>query len=234
MSRARGLLVLAGVASMTLAMAAGPVRAQEQPPAAPAAPAAPAVATPDTAAPAPARDDDASAAPPPALPMATTPPQEAPIVTGPPAPTPAPQATEHYWYVLMLADLSWLWASIRLDEASIGALAYPTVAPAMHLVLRNDRGALGSLSMRLGALGLAYLSYLLVDNPDAPDSDGIVIAGGVFLSAVAVFDWFYFGRKPVPAPGPVEGGQAATSTQTWAPGVLASEHGLQLGLTGRF
>jgi hypothetical protein len=135
---------------------------------------------------------------------------------------------QRYWYVLMLADVSWLWASIRLDEDSLAAIAYPAMAPAVHVLMDNNRGALQSLALRAGAGALTYL-YLTVRDTD---DDAILRTGGVFLGAVAVFDWFYLGKKRETVPLPSRRGKS--STWTWAPDVAAGEHGLQVGISGAF
>jgi hypothetical protein len=196
---------------MALAMPAGPARAQQQPVGQPPAP-APAT-QPATQPPSPWSE------------LPVTPPAQAPIVTMPPMTT---VQVERYWYLLMLADVSWLWASIRLNEENLAFVSYPTLAPAVHVLMDNGRGALESLALRAGVGGLAYLYVELADAED----DDVLLRAGVALGAAAVFDWFYLGRKLETVPLDVHGHQS--STWTWMPSVLAGEQGLQLGVSGAF
>jgi hypothetical protein len=218
MSRCFRLAALAGVASMALAMPARWARAQQQPVEEPPAPA-------PTAEPAPAAQPP-SAIPPPTWPeLPVTEPAPAPIVTMPPMTT---VEVERYWYLLMLADLSWLWASIRLDEENLAFLGYPALAPSMHLLMGNDRSALQSVALRVVVGGLAYL-YI---SDKGPEDDIVWRKAGAYMGAAAVIDWFFLGRRLETVSLPARGKDS--STWTWTPGLLAGEQGLQLGVSGAF
>ncbi|HWN66111.1 MAG TPA: hypothetical protein VNM90_00660 [Haliangium sp.] len=208
------------LASMALTVQASPVHAQQQPVGQPpaAAPAAP--PTPEAQPP--------SAMPPLALPeLPVTEPAPAPIVTMPPLTT---VQVDRYWYLLMLADVSWLWASIRLDQENLAFVTYPTLAPAVHLFMGNGRGALTSLAVRVGAEAIAY-GYSAV--ADAEDRE-VLVTGGVLLGVAAVFDWFYLGRRFKTVPLPAHGRESSSYTWTWTPSVLAGAHAWQLGVAGAF
>lgn len=215
MTRTLGLAALVCLASMALAMPARPARAQQQPSRqTPAPPSLAPAAQPGTAA--QAASEQAG------LPVA--PPAPAPIVTRPKMTT---VQVNHYWYLLALADLSWLWASIRLDREQLAFVAYPTLAPAVHLLMGNGRNALESAAVRIG---VGALTCLYVTAGDADDEE-ILITGGVFLGAGALFDWFYLGRKFETVRLPAQG---ESSTWTWTPSVVAGAHGLQVGISGAF
>jgi hypothetical protein len=218
MSRILRLAALACLASIALAMPASQARAQQQPVGRPPAPAPPAQPAPTVQPP--------GAIPPPGLPeLPVTEPAPAPIVTTPPMTT---VQVERYWYLLMLADLSWLWASIRLNEENLALLGYPALAPSVHVLMDNGRGALESVALRIAVGGLTYL-YVWAD--DSEDDD-VLLRGGVFLGAAAVFDWFYLARRFKTVPLPARGRES--STWTWMPSVLAGEQSLQLGVSGAF
>jgi hypothetical protein len=202
MSRTLRLAALACVASMALPASRAHAQPQDQQPPAPAG--QPLMTAPE---------------------LPVTPPAPAPIVTTPPMTT---VEVERYWYVLMLADLSWLWASIRLDEENLAFVAYPAMAPAVHVLMDKGRGALQSLALRIGVGALTYL-YLTVRDTD---DDALLRTGGVFLGAAAAFDWFYLGKTLETVPLPARRGRS--STWTWAPSVVAGEDGLQVGISGAF
>jgi hypothetical protein len=217
MSRTLRLAAMACLASMALAMPARWARAQQ--------PAGQSPASAPTAQPAPTAQSP-GAIPPPAWPeLPVTEPAPAPIVTMPPMTT---VAVERYWYLLMLADLSWLWASIRLDEDNIALLGYPALAPSVHLLMGNDRSALESVGLRVVVGGL---TYLYVSEKD-PEDDAVRLRAGAFMGAAALFDWFYLGRRFKTVPLPASG--RSSSTWTWTPSVLAGEQSLQLGVSGAF
>jgi hypothetical protein len=223
MTRTLRVAALVCLASMALAMPARPARAQ-QPDGQPSAP-APTPPVPATQ-PATTAQPEIPAQPTtpwPELPVA--PPEPAPIVTMPPMTT---VRVERYWYLLMLADVSWLWASIRLNQENLAFLSYPAMAPAVHLLMDNRRGALTSVAMRIG---VGALTYLYVKDKDT-DDDEVLLRGGVCLGVAAVFDWFYLGRRFKTVPLPARRGES--SPWTWTPSVLAGEHGLQLGISGAF
>lgn len=202
MSRTLRLAALACVASLALPASRARAQQQDQQPPAPAG--QPLIAAPE---------------------LPVTPPAPAPIVTTPPLTT---VQVERYWYVLMLADLAWLWASIRLDEESLAFVAYPAMAPAVHVLMDNGRGALQSLALRAGVGALTYLTLTMRDT----DDDALLRTGGVFLGAAAVFDWFYLGKRYETVPLPRRRGEP--STWTWTPSVAAGAHGLQVGISGAF
>jgi hypothetical protein len=209
---------MAVLVSMALAM---PAPARAQPPDRPPAATAPATAQSRPDAPAPTTWPD--------LPVA--PPAEAPIVTMPPLTT---VHVERYWYLLMLADVSWLWASLRLGEEKPAFVAYPALAPAVHLLMDNGRGALQSMALRVGVEALAYVYvYVVAENEE---DDRVRLTGAAFLGAAALFDWFYLGKrlKTVPLPARRSEAPASASTWTWTPGLVAGAHGLQLGISGAF
>ena len=204
---------------MALAVPASPAHAQQQPAERPLAAAS--AEPPAPAAPAP------GAMPPLATPeLPVTEPAPAPIVTMPPM---TKVEVDRYWYLLMLADVSWLWASIRLDQENLAYVAYPTLAPAVHLLMGNGRGALASLGLRVGAEAIAYGYSAVADAEDRK----VLVTGGVLLGVAAVFDWFYLGRRFKTVPLPAHG-RESSSTWTWTPSVLAGQRGLQLGVSGAF
>lgn len=212
MSRLFRLAALACLASVALAMSVRVVRAEQPPAREPPSPARPGAAAPLEGAPLDS-------------PGPVQPPAQAPIVTMPPL---TRLETEHYWYLLMLADVTWLWAGIRFEEENLAYVAYPALAPAVHLVMNGGGTALKSAALRLGASGFAYLYLARADSEDRK----ALLTGGAFLGAAALFDWFYFGRRPRTVLVPAH--ERKSSTWTWTPGLLAGEHGWQLGVSGAF
>jgi hypothetical protein len=206
---------MVALVSMALALPVIPARAQQ--PDRPAATPAPPAAQSRPEAPGPAI--------PPELPV--TPPAQAPIVTMPPLTT---VRVERYWYLLMLADVSWLWASLRLKEEKLAFVAYPAMAPAVHLLMDNGRGALQSMAVRVGMEALAYVYVYVVAEDD--QDDRAQLTGAAFLGAAALFDWLYLGKRLRTVPLPVRRTEA--SAWTWTPSLLAGEHGVQVGISGAF
>lgn len=206
---------MVALVSMALGLPAMPARAQQ--------------ADRPTDTPAPASTQSRPDAPAPTTwsELPVSPPAPAPIVTMPPL---TAVRVERYWYLLMLADVSWLWASLRLEEEKLAFVAYPSVTPAVHLLMDNRRGALQSLALRLGAEALAYVYVYVVADDD--EDKRVRLTGAAFLGAAALLDWFYLGKRHRTVPLPAR--RTDASTWTWTPGLLASERGLQLGVSGVF
>jgi hypothetical protein len=256
---------LATLATLAVALAV-PARA-EQPSVTPpssTAPAPAAPATPPPAAPAaPAVTAPAPAPAPPATseyPPVTTYPAPAPVIqTGTAAPgatlampalqpQPRPQY-QHYGLAVMLADLTWIWASWRLENGPLALGGYVGAAPLAHALMGNPRSAWISAGLRAGALAFTTGVTLYALSSSCYDCETemeLVVLGLIGAGTIMVADWLVLARKEIPRqaiePRPQRDAPRwhevpkSDKPPDWAvqPDVQATQGGLQLGVSGWF
>jgi hypothetical protein len=258
-------LVLVSSFAVAITIMAGPARAEQPaltpsaspaPLAAPDAPAQPPAPAPqpDAQPPAPAPQPDAQpqAGPPitseyprlplppvasrpaaaPVLPRGTMAPGATPVL---PPPAPAPKRYERYPLTVMIADVAWLVASVKLESPGLFLGGYVGAAPLAHLLMGNTRSAWISAGLRAGAVAFTAVTAINAFSSDCYDCEaeaGLVVAGVLGAATIMVVDWMVLAKKEVPAAVPVPPRDAPAWVVT--PQVQVGQGGLQLGVGGWF
>lgn len=144
---------------------------------------------------------------------------------------------EYYGWQVLGADMASLLVGLAITDSGTGALTgmtgYALGGPIIHATHRNYGTAVASLGLRLGlpmAGGLMGRGVYSIEH-EGEDWDVLAyMAAGVVLGAItaAMLDWAILGWTDKHAPSPRE------PRHGLVPQVTAGEHGVSLGVLGRF